>query len=136
MIGKNAQLKGAWSFIKLTKEETEKCMKELLEFNREQVDKCIEMAKDIVKTTSSLNHDNILTIALTLFEKQGMASYTYMSSVLTEKISDKKNKPDTDFKPAISRMSDEEKKEIENKAGKSLTAKKPKTESLLDQAYK
>ena len=82
MIGKSVVIQGkGYQRIALTKEETEKAMKKLMEFNLK------ELTRVIVDTKNS----TILAISQTdairlLFEKQGIASYTWLQAKLDEKI--------------------------------------------------
>jgi hypothetical protein len=82
MLGKSTIVQGkGYIRISLSKEETEKAMEELLEFNLK------EMQRVIVATKNStiLAISQIDAIKL-LFEKQGIASYTWLQAKLDEKI--------------------------------------------------
>lgn len=78
-FGKNANIRGNWQWVQLEKEEIEEALDELLEYNNKFMEKCL------TKTSSE-------TMASALFEKNGIASYTYLTQVLEQKIAKLKQK--------------------------------------------
>lgn len=87
VLGKISLISGkGYIRVALNTEETEKAMKELLEFNMK------ELQRVIVET----KNPNIMAVSQTeairlLFEKQGVAAYTYLQSKLDEKIDHEKS---------------------------------------------
>jgi hypothetical protein len=87
MLGKSVVVQGkGYTRVNLSKEETESAMEELMNFNLN------ELQRVVVATKNS----NILAINQTeavklLFEKQGIASYTWLQSKLDDKIEKVKN---------------------------------------------
>jgi phosphotransferase system IIA component len=86
MLGKSVAIQGkGYTRINLTKEETEKAMQELLQFNINELKKTIMATKD--STVVTLNQTDAVKL---LFDKQGIASYTWLQIKLDEKIENAK----------------------------------------------
>lgn len=82
MLGKSVAIQGkGYTRINLTKEETEQAMIELLEFNIKELKRTIMATKD--STVVTLNQTDAVKL---LFEKQGIASYTWLQIKLDEKV--------------------------------------------------
>lgn len=126
-FGKQANMGGKWVFVSLTNEEIEKALEELLEMNNIQLRLCMNKVSDM-----DYGNDMKLQMALALLEKNGIASYTFLSSKLDQKIAEMKGKKP--YKP----VQPETLKKAEEVAEKKL-AEKPKIEneepSLIDEVF-
>jgi hypothetical protein len=82
MLGKSVAIQGkGYIRISLTKEETEKHMEELLEFNIKELTRIIVATKN--STIVAISQTDAIKL---LFEKQGIASYTWLQAKVDEKI--------------------------------------------------
>ena len=70
-----------WERVSLTKEEIDKAMKELLEFNIAEIKRVAAMTKE--STILVISQQDAVKL---LFERQGVSSYTFLSNVLDDKI--------------------------------------------------
>jgi hypothetical protein len=68
--------------LDLTSDAVKKRLDEVLEFNGVQMEKCIEKARGIVETITGLNQDDMMPIALALFEKQGVQNFTALRELI------------------------------------------------------
>ena len=90
MLGKTTMIAGkGYGRVALTDEEVEKYMKELLEFNIRELNRIIIETKN--SNIMAINQTEAIKL---LFEKQGMACYTFLQSKLDEKI-DKMKSPES-----------------------------------------
>jgi hypothetical protein len=78
-LNKIANIKGVWTFAELSEEEVEESLKELFDFNLKQMRDCLAMLGD---DANKFPKD----LLQTLFDKQLIASYTFISQKLDEKI--------------------------------------------------
>lgn len=82
MLGKSVLISGkGYVRISLTKEETENAMSELLEINMKELKNVISASKE--STVLAISQNELIKM---LFDKQAMASFTYLSIKLDEKI--------------------------------------------------
>ncbi|MEM2919005.1 MAG: hypothetical protein QXY62_05870 [Candidatus Altiarchaeota archaeon] len=83
-IGKWIATGKVWKRIELTDEELNNAMSELLKFNLNELKRTInEVINEIKKTGLPIKPEEAIRI---LFEKQGIASYTFLNNILEEKI--------------------------------------------------
>jgi len=88
MLGKSVVLAGkGYVRVSLTEEETNKAMSELLSFNIKELQRVVSETKN--STIMAINQTEAIKL---LFEKQGMAAYTYLQMKLDNKIDDEKKK--------------------------------------------
>jgi transcriptional/translational regulatory protein YebC/TACO1 len=89
MIGKSAMIAGkGYIRVNLTEEETNKAMDELIKFNIKELQRVVMETKN--STIMAINQTEAIKL---LFEKQGMAAYTYLQTKLDNKIDDIKQLP-------------------------------------------
>lgn len=82
MLGKSAIIQGkGYTRISLSKEDTEKAMEELMEFNLKELQRTIVATKN--STVLAISQTDAIKL---LFEKQGIASYTWLAAKLDDKI--------------------------------------------------
>jgi hypothetical protein len=82
MLGKTVMIPNkGYGRVALTDEEVENHMKELLEFNIRELNRIIVETKN--STIMAISQTEAIKL---LFEKQGMACYTFLQSKLDEKI--------------------------------------------------
>lgn len=88
MLGKSVVVQGkGYTRVNLSKEETESAMDELMNFNLNELQRVIIATKN--STILAINQTEAIKL---LFEKQGIASYTWLQAKLDEKVENAKNK--------------------------------------------
>ena len=89
MLSKNANIRGEWQRVSLTKDEMNVIMEDLIKNNIKELRRCIETTKKLTSLeTFGIPTDNIIRM---LYEKQATQSFTIMSTALEKKIDDLKN---------------------------------------------
>ena len=90
MIGEiNRSKKGEWQFVKLTDSELAEEVKHVREFNNNLFKNCVLDAKKLLEDNSlgviaDVNEMAVLQLAIALFDKLAMASFTAAKSRLAE----------------------------------------------------
>jgi hypothetical protein len=139
MIGGNVKSSSGWVWYKLTPKETEEAMDIARDLNTREFVKCLEQAINLVEkiTMPELDEKDIVSIAATLFEKQGIQNYTVLNATLGEKTHLFKNKaiPDGDHKPALTTIKEEKKEEIQKQVTNEFKTTQEDMRSAIDKGF-
>ena len=88
VAGKQANINGVWQRVSLSKEEVSKALDELLKLNMFELSRVIEAVNASILTEGVIDKNEMIKM---LFERQGVASYTYLGNMLDEKIHELKS---------------------------------------------
>jgi hypothetical protein len=69
--------------VKLTEDELESAMNELIEGNAKEIERCSEKAIELCRKDDNLKYGKVLT---SLFDKQATASFSLINAKIDEKI--------------------------------------------------
>lgn len=113
-LSKLIKLGNEWKRVSLDTNEMQDVLTNLVEFNANEFQRCVSIAKKIDKK-------NTFNVATVLFDKQGLASFTAMSEALEEKINNlrdsKFGRKTEEAKLPEAPKPPEEPKEMEKKEG-------------------
>lgn len=88
VAGKQANINGVWQRVSLSKEEVSKALDELLKLNMFELSRVIKAVNASILTEGVIDKNEMIKM---LFERQGVASYTYLGNMLDEKIHELKS---------------------------------------------
>jgi hypothetical protein len=130
MISKVAVLKGRYVRVYLDEAERNFVMNKLLEYNMAELDR-------IIKRLAKFNSNEMppVEVVRSLFEKQGMSSFTALINALDEKVSMLKDKEKQEKDEMLNAYKESPKgKSIDNEINGLGKTKPSETESLVEEA--
>jgi hypothetical protein len=86
MLGVWKKRKGEYVFVKLTDKEAMQAITETNKFNSDVFRQCIAIAEHLIEDFPELGSDGLIKLALALFDKSALQSFSVMKTKLDEPI--------------------------------------------------